>query len=355
MNPKNLKMISAIGLLVLAVLALPAAAAGSEYAYPVTDNNVVSQQAHLTWKSAVRETEMTASIAYIATLNGTSTAMLDSLLTQYKGQEAQIPLLSTHIGINNLIRDMNQVNTQFRQELRNQMKTGRGKTAELKSQVDSAVQANAQLATLESAYWSTRTLNELSNFDTRTERSAGILATLAAKGYDTTTAQAKLDEIKAQRPDLESALNSHDRAQIQAVQQKILGLSQELAQIVKDLQVQVPQEKRIQSRINEGNRAVARAEMVNADLKALNIDITQAEQYTAAAKADLAAAQSALDAQDLPGAQASLDKAKEDLKNLSQAYRDIAKRYQSEPAAVSELTSTALALDSMTASMESGE
>lgn len=349
----RIRITALMGMLVLAMLAVPFAAA-AENSYPVMDNNVDSQKAHLTWKAAVRETEMTASVGYVATLNGTSTATLDSLVSQYTGQEAQIAGLSTHIGLNNLLRDMNQVNVQFRHELRAQMKNGKGRAAELKAQVDAAVQSNADLASLENTYWSMRTTNELENFDTRVERAASSLTVLKAKGYDTTAAQAKLDEIKAQRPLLESALNSHDRTQIQAVQQQILTLSQQLAQIVKDLQVQVPQEKKIQFHISEGNRAVARADMVNADLKSLGIDTTSAEQYTAAAKTDLAAAQSSLDAKDLTGAQASLDTAKADLKSLAQAYRDIAKRFQDDAATAATLSSTAQALDSTTASMESG-
>lgn len=117
--------------------------------------------------------------------------------------------------------------------------------------------------------------------------------------------------------------------------------------------MQVPPEKRIRFLISEGNRAVARAEMVNADLQVLSIDTTQAEQYTAAAKRDLAAAQAALDAQDIPGAQAALTRAKEDLKALAQAYRDIAKRYQDDTATPATLSSTAQALDSTISSMES--
>lgn len=183
---QRIQMTALMGMLVLVVLAVPCAAA--ENNYPVIDNNVEVQKAHLAWKAAVRETEMTASIAYIADLNGTGTGTLDSLLARYKGQEAQIPALSTHIGLNNLIRDMNQVNTPFRQELRAQMKNGKGRVADLKAQVDTAVQGNGNLASLESAYWSTRTANEPANFDTRVQRAAGVIAILKTKGYDTTAA-----------------------------------------------------------------------------------------------------------------------------------------------------------------------
>jgi len=348
-------LVAVIGIITLAVLVLPVTAAETGYDYPVLDNSVASQKAHLTWKAAERETGMSASIAYIETLNGSSTSALDAALTQYKSREGQIASLSTHIGINNLIRDMNQINLQFRQELRSQMKTGRGKPADLKALVDSAVQDNADLASLESSYWSLRTTNELANFDNRVQRATNLLANLIAKGYDTTRAQVKLDEIAGQRSALESALETHDHTRIQAVQQQILVLSRELAVIVKDLQVQVPQEKRIQYQINEGNRAAARADRVNADLKTLNLDTSMAEQYTAAAKTHLMAAQVSLDGKNTGDAQASLDAAKMDLKNLSQAYKDIALRYEVVSSTESTLTSMAQALDGTTASMGSGQ
>jgi hypothetical protein len=336
-----------------AVLAVPALAAGTDYSYPKLDNSVASQKAHIAWKAAERETVMSASIAYIGTLNSTNTAALDSLLAQYRGQEAQAATLSTHTGLDNLLREMNQVNLEFRQELRNQMTAGRGRPAELKAQVDAAVKGNPALASLESAYWSTRTTGELANFDIRVQRAGTVLSNLSVKGYDTTQAQAKLTEITALRSTLEPALNSHDRTQIQAVQEHIRTLFSDLGQIVKDLQVQVPQDRRIQFPINEGNRAVARAEMINADLRFLDIDTSMAEQYTGAAKADLAAAQAALDADNFNGAKTSLNAARQDLKSLAQAYRDIAARYKSDATTASTLTATAAALDNTAASMGS--
>ena len=205
---------------------------------------------------------------------------------------------------------------------------------------------------MESSYWTTRTSEELANFDLRVQRSQTAIDSLKVKGYDNTTAQAKLGEIIAKRSSLESALASHDKNQIVPVQQQIGTLWEQLATIVKGLQVKVPsQDKQILSRINEGTRAVARADMVNADLKALSIDTTLPEQYTAAAKVNLAAAQTSLTAGNLEQAQASIDAVKLDLKNLSQAYKDISHRYQVPADAASEATAIAGAIDSTVTSM----
>lgn len=352
MKTTTWRIIACIAVLA-AVLAVPALAAETDYGYPKLDTSVASQKAHIAWKAAERETEMSASIVYIGTLNGTNTAALESLLVQYRSQEAQVTTLSTHSGLDNLLRDMNQVNRQFRQELRSQMAAGRGRPADLKAQVDAAVRGNPALASLESTYWSTRATGELANFDTRVQRADTVLSNLTEKGYDTTQAQAKLMEITALRGTLEQALGSHDHGQIQAVQEQVRTLFLDLGQIVKDLQVQIPQERRIQFHIAEGNRAVARAEMINADLRSLNIDTLLAEQYTGAARTSLAAAQAALDADDTEGARTQLGAARQDLKSLAQAYREIAERYKSDAATASTLTATAAALDSTAASMGS--
>ena len=352
MKKQNTILTAFIGMLALSMLVLPVAAAGMEPRTLMQDNQLSSQIAHITWKSAIQETEMITSIAYISTLNGTSTTTLSSQLSEFQAKESQIASLTTDIGLNNLNRDIEQINTQFRQELRSQLKAGRGKNAELKSLVDAAVQGDASLASMESSYWTTRTSEELANFDLRVQRSQTVIDSLKVKGYDNTTAQAKLAEIIAKRSSLESALASHDKKQIEPVQQQIGSLWEQLATIVKDLQVKVPpQDKQILSRINEGNRAVARADMVNADLKALSIDTTLAEQYTATAKVNLAAAQASLTTGNLDLAQASIDAAKLDLKNLSQAYKDISHRYKVPATAASEATATAGALDSTVTSL----
>jgi len=352
MKIRNMILTAFIGMLAISMLALPVAAAGMKPGNLMQDNQLSSQIAHITWKSAVREIEMSTSIAYIGMLNGTSTATLSSKLSEFQAKELQIASLTTDIGLNNLNRDIEQINTQFREELRTQLKTGRGKNAELKSLVDAAVQGDASLASMESSYWTTRTSEELANFDLRVQRSQTAIDSLKVKGYDNTTAQAKLGEIIAKRSSLESALASHDKNQIGPVQQQIGTLWEQLATIVKGLQVKVPsQDKQILSRINEGTRAVARADMVNADLKALLIDTTLAEQYTAAAKVNLAAAQTSLTAGNLEQAQVSIDAVKLDLKNLSQAYKDISHRYQVPADAASEATAIAGAIDSTVTSM----
>ena len=335
-----------IAMLAAAVLAVPGAAAGTASSSPLpVENGMASQKAWLKWKAAERETEMSVSIEYINELNGTTSVSLDALLVKYQEQEGEIPSLSTHAGIDNLLKEMNQVNLQFLQELRNQMKAGHGRNPALQDVVDYAVKDNARFPALESTYWSLRAADERAYCDMRVQRAQDVLANLNKMGYDTTEAQAKLDEITGRRGDLGSALNLHDPAAIRAVQQEILILSKELVQIVRGLQEKKPQGKQVPFRISEGKRAVLRAEMINADLQFLNIDTIRAVEYAAAAKTNLAAAQAALDKKNTEGAEASLEAARKDLKDLAQAYRDIAERYRANASVFSSLTAVAQALE----------
>jgi hypothetical protein len=340
-----------IAVLAAAVLAGAAAAAGTGNSSAVADNSMASQKAYLTWKAVERESEMVASIEYINELNGTNSTTLASLLVKYQEQEGQIARLSTQSGLGSLLSEMNKVNTQFRQELRNQMKAGRGITARLNEDVDDALAWNKRLAILESTYWSARMGDEQVNFDTQVQRAADVLSNLTAQGYDTTGASARLDEIGGMRTDLRRALNARDPAEIQAVQQQIIVTSKELVQVVKDLQVQEPQDKRIRFHIREGNRAIVRAEKINARLQSLQIAPVKVVQYTAAAKTDLAAAQAALDTENTDGAKSSLRLARQDLTSLAQAYRDSAGQYKGDAAVSSNLTATAQSFERSVASM----
>jgi len=337
--------------LAAAVLAGAAAAAGTGNSSTVADTGMASQKACLIWKAAERESEMIASIEYINTLNRTNATTLDALLVKYQGLEWQIAPLSTYTGLGNLHTEMNKVNLQFRQELRDQMKAGRGVTTRLNEDVDQMLAWNKRLAILESTYWSARMVDEQVNFDTQVQRAADVLSNLTAQGYDTTDASVKLDEIGGMRTDLRQALHARDPAQIQAVQQQISVLSKELVQIVKDLQVQGSQDRQIRFHIREGNRAILRAERINAILQSQHFVMTKPVQYAAAAKTDLAAAQAALDTKNTDGAKASLRAARQDLTSLAQAYRDSAGQYTADASLSPSLATTAQSFAGSVASM----
>jgi hypothetical protein len=246
---------------------------------------------------------------------------------------------------------MQEVIRQFRTETRTQMTAGSGKYLQLTAQVKAAVDANANLKILEDTYWSTRQTNELASFDLYVEKAGNVLTSLSAKGYDTNLPQATLDSIRAKRGELQSALQARDRGTLQSIQQSILILSQQLSQQVRDLQVKVPEERRLTFWIDEGNRATARADMINADLKALGIDTSTLEPILARAKSDLAAAQQALTAGDLTGARTALQKAGQDFRDLAAAYRALVSSGKAPDTATGTVNSFATALETTAGNM----
>jgi hypothetical protein len=239
----------------------------------------------------------------------------------------------------------------FLNEAKVQMRAGKGRWGELQSQMKAAVDSNANIGSLKNGYWSTRNENELANFDTRVQRVQVVLDTLKGKGYDTTAAQGTLDAIRAKRSLLEAAILAQDTTRIQVINKDIYTLSQQLVQQVKDLQVAVPDKTIIKYYIGLGNRAVARAEMINNDLRSLGIGVTAAEQALSAVKTDISAAQAALDAGDVTGAKDALHKAKADVIALAQAYRTIAKTAGISADEAGTLETTAATLDLAAAEM----
>jgi hypothetical protein len=340
-----------IAVLAATFFAGTAAAAGTGNSPAVADTGMASQKAYLTWKAAERESGMIASIEYINGLNRTNATTLNGLLVKYQGLEGQTARLSTYTGLMNQLAEMNKVNKAFRQELRNQMEAGRGATARLNRDVDDMVAWNKRLPVLESAYWTARMGDEQANFDTQVQRAAEVLSNLKAEGYDTTDASYKLDEIGGMRSDLRQALNARDPAEIRAAQQQIVVLSKELVQIAKDLQVEGSQDRQVRFHILEGNRAVLRAETINASLQSRNISLLKAVQYTAAAKTDLAAAQAALDAKNTDAAKVSLRAVRQDLTSLAKAYQDSAGQYRTDASQSSSLRATAQSFAASVASM----
>jgi hypothetical protein len=337
-------------LLLAALVCMPAIAAGTEY--PVLDNEVATRQAHLRWQGAIMETEMSTAVTYTGALNGTSTQQMSSLLATFQGQEAQISTMTTHAGLNNLLRQMQETVRKFLDEAKVQMRAGKGRWGELQSQMKAAVDSNPNIESLKNGYWSTRNTNELANFDTRVQRAQSVIDALKAKAYDTTTPQATLDAIRAKRSALEAALAAQDNNQIRTINQEIYQLSQQLVQQVKDLQVSIPDKTIVKYYIDLGNRATARADMINNDLKALGIDTSAAEQALTSAKGHLSEAQAALDAGNIAGAQDALHKVKEDFRNLAQAYRDIAHAGSLSSDMTTTLNSMATTLDQTADRME---
>jgi len=293
--------------------------------FPVLEKQVETRQTHLEWITAIQETSMEAVIGYVGGIsNDTGTSELTSLRNDFNDQTEKIETLTTHVALNNAHRQLRQITTDFRIETRKQMSEHNGKYLALLSSIKTALDENKEkLDNLKSTYWETRKDNALEIFDIRTGRAQNILDTLKENGYDTVEAQAKLNKIEGKRSELEGALNDRDNIKILQVHLEILDLSKELRKIVRDLQVEIPQEMRVKFWINVGDRVVERTDTIISELETLGIDVTGLRGIHSKAETDLKKAQDEFNVGNLEEAIDALKDLKTDFIELRKAYEEL--------------------------------
>lgn len=315
-----------IGSLVLLILFLSFSSVHAEGEdYPILDKQVEVRQAHLELITKVQQIGMETIIDYVNEIsNGTGTSELSSLLDDFNSKKSEISGLTTHVALNNELRSLKQITAQFRQETRNQLVNNHGKVGDLAVQIKLALdEASDEISSLKDTYWEIRKKNELAIFDLRVDRAQTILDKLDENGYDITEAQEKLDEIKAMRDDFENALNSQDNMEVLSVQAEILRLSKELAEIVRDLQVEIPEDAKVKHWIRVGERVLDRTETIISELETIGMDVSELKEIHQKAGEELNSAQSKFDDGDIEGAKESLKTVREYFDELRNVYLDI--------------------------------
>lgn len=282
------------------------------------------RQAHLDWVAFTTETEMNAAITYIFPLYSTDTARLNELLAEFKEQEALIPAATSKRDLENITARMREITAQFLTESEVQMVIGYGKPEVLSRQVGAATTNNPYIGQREQAYWSIRRTNQMRDFDSWVKESQASLDTLKTQGYDTSQAQRTLAVIGSKRPDLDAALAAKSGERIAAINGVILPLTRQLGEQVQETQAGVSDLERMQFFVEQGYRAVARADQINNDLIVILLDIGPPETSLRQLKSDLAATDRMLKAGNPALAKTPFLHAKKDLKDLSMAYRDTA-------------------------------
>jgi len=293
--------------------------------FPVLGSQVEIRQAHLDWITTIQRIGMEASIDYIDEISeGQGTAELSSILSKFNAKVNDAMALTTHVALNNALRQLRDITTEFRQENRAQMQAYDGRNGQLLAKIAGAlVESEAELNALKDAYWDKRKTNALEIFGIRVERAQNILNKLDEKGYGISEAQAKLDEIVGKRSELESALDARNNLEIVAVHLEIFELSKELIQIVIDLQVQIPQPTRIRHWIGVGERVVERTATIISELKGLGMDVSTLEEIHSKAEEDLEKAKEAFEAGNNDDALDALQDLKQDFADLKKAYRSL--------------------------------
>jgi len=294
-------------LLLLLSCLTPGLALASDY--PVLDNQVETRRAQLEWLLGVQEFSMEAVVEYISEVSeGNGTTTMSSILADFSGRIDGISSYTTHVGLNNFLRDLKDVSKDFRDDSKDMMTTYDGKYLTLIARIASKLEdSQAALDLLKDNYWTVRSGNVLENFDIRVERAQGILDLLEARGYNITEADSKLAEISALRDDLEVGLET-------------LELSGELVLIVKDLQVTVPPKRVVGHWVNVGNRVVERIGPIISELKTLGLDVSTLETIHGEAVTHAALTEEKPGEGDLIGAVDALIDLQSDIEDLIDVY-----------------------------------
>lgn len=294
--------------------------------FPILERQVEIRKAHLEWITAIFETSMDGVIRYVDEIDGDSSE-LSKLLIDFEVQTGKIGTLTTHIALNNAIRQLIQITSDFGIETRRQMSDNNGKYLELLNSIKSELEKEENkvvLDDLNDRYWRTRKTNALVIFDIHVERAQKILNKLN-DSYDIDEAQKKLEEIVDIRSELEAALDERDNSKILQVYLEILALSKELGKIVIDLQVKIPIERILEYWISVGDPILKRIDTIISELDTLEIDVTELREIHSKAENDLEKAKDAFDDEprNLEGAIDALRDLKTDFIELRKAYEEL--------------------------------
>ena len=235
-------MLFGAGWMVLAFLILPAHASITPDAvlsvetFPLLNDQVPVRQAHLTWLAAKEETGMQVTIDYLDSINA-PTARLSATRDEFHATAVSVSSITTSPGLDEALFLFRNQTRQFRDETDVQMRAFDGSAGELRARIHFTTDTSMKAKALEDTFWQTRERCELADFDLRVQTSQKTLDILMENGYETATAQEKLDAIVAMRSDLAKTLRTRDDAGIEEIQRQIHATSIELSRFVKNAQV----------------------------------------------------------------------------------------------------------------------
>lgn len=230
------------GWMVLAFLILPAHASTGTGAllsvetFPLLDDQVPVRQVHLTWLAAKEEIEMQATIDYLESIDAPA-AYLSAIRDEFHKTAASVSSVTTGDGLDAVLEKFRNQTRQFRDETDTQMRVFNGSTGELRARIRFTTDTSMKAKALEDVFWQTRERCELADFDLRVHTSQKTLDILMENGYETATAQEKLDKIQAMRGTLAGVLRSRNDSGIEEIHRKIHATSVELSRLVKNLQI----------------------------------------------------------------------------------------------------------------------
>ncbi|MFH1751369.1 MAG: hypothetical protein ABH821_00290 [archaeon] len=293
--------------------------------YPILDRQVETRQASLHWTTEIQKTSMTAVIDYIKEISSeTDAGKLTELFDEFNVKTETVDELNTHVGLNNLVRELIGITSDFSKERQKLMTENNGKPLVLLARIVTALNDNkTELDSLKNAFWEKNKENSLEIFDIRAERAENTLNALELLKFDVSEARDKLNEIKDKRSELESALEEQKGLEVLKVQLEIFGLSVELAQIVRDLQWQLPPKIVAGYWITVGTKVLERTSMIIEDLKLIGINVSELEAIQVKAEDNLEKARTEFDNGNYEESVEFLELLRENLEELHDAYMEL--------------------------------
>lgn len=217
-----------LGLVILGAISTPPVSGtkgAGHQTMAILGNQVQSRQAQLAYKAGIRQIEMTTSISFVRSLEGSNDSTLSFLLESFVRKLSGIPDTPTNAGLNRIHAEMGAISREFRKELRAQVHPGHGNMSAIRRVAREAIKENAQLCELEATYWNTRLEAELAIFDAWIRHGDQLIAKMEAEGCNITHLEKTLVSIRSLRGDLASSLEDRDGERITRVQREIVSLS----------------------------------------------------------------------------------------------------------------------------------
>jgi len=177
------------------------------------------------------EVSMDALISYVSQINGDA-SKLNDFKSQFLSAKSDFNSAKTHAQLDAKMQAASVIIGSFWQEYTKQFDANKGNGfAALKALADALKSAKPELDSLTEKYWDTRIANVLQIYDNDVAAAEKLLPLLKNHPNYTKIVE-KLDEIKAERPNLESALKSKNEVSIINIQTKLGFLAQDLGNLV---------------------------------------------------------------------------------------------------------------------------
>jgi hypothetical protein len=332
MFPKKTVILFAAGWMLLALVALPshASALVSQQdpatiiidTFPIFENQLSVRQAHVAWLAAKEEVGMQTTIAYVASVNG-STTKLSTIHENFQRAQSNVGQADSHESLDTILQDFRGITLAFREETSVQMKVSKGIYGDLRQSMQTALAASTRVRSLDDKYWEIRMKTDFADFDLLVERSHEMLTAFGSNGYETAPAQEKLTEITTMRNELATALRTRDNPGIEQAHKKIHAATIGFAQTVRELRMNVSHDISIRQKIELGRAIMTRAGMVNADLHARGLINGSEGKYVVTGTTQLAVATTQLDNGNPEGAKATLQQFRSTVQSLRDSYRTV--------------------------------